>query len=326
MRRPEYLSPSSMSKWALDPNAYYLRYLSDNRLPEEPQNQAMSVGSAFDAYVKSFLYERLFGKPSAPGNDPAFERERIFEDQVQAHNRTFAAQAGEHLFNSYRRLGCLDDLMLSLGRTKGKPRFEMDIRGVATHSHEGTVRKVPFRVKPDLCYVNEHDAVVVLDWKVNGYLSQGVSPTPGFVRARRDGKLPWAHEACKLSTYRGLEVNVAKGLEGYNEEWARQVAIGGWMFGCDVGSQFIVVVHQLTCRPGIGKPNVTVAEHVGFVSPGYQEMLFKVAVEMWDAISSDHVFRHLSKEDSLAMCQLLDQRKETLAAGPRGFVAPALDD
>lgn len=347
MRRPAYLSPSSISKWTLDPNAYYIKYLSDCKMKDEPQTDAMSVGSAFDAYVKSFLYEHLFGKPSKPGNDASFEKDKIFEEQVQPHNRDFARGAGEHLFNTYRQLGALDQLMLDLGRSKGPPRFEMDIRGSASFGKNGVIKSIPFRVKPDLCYVNEHDATVIFDWKVNGYCAKGgVSPMQGFVRARRSGKLNWTHDECKLETHKGLLVNVLKGLEGYNEEWARQCAVGGWMFGQDVGAQFVVCIHQLACRPGVGKPNITVAEHVGFVTKEFQESTFEAAAAMWDAIDTKqhvpdcnrpaatdpvqcscplHVFRHLPLADSVEMCKMLDQRRETLSLGPQGFLAPFLD-
>lgn len=316
-----------MSKWRQDPNAYYLRYLSDNKIGDEPQNQAMAVGSAFDAYVKSFLYEHLFGPPSAPGNDETFDKERIFTEQVEPQNRDFARDVGDYLFGQYRKLGALDQLMLDLGRCKGKPRFEMDIRGKASVGRNGVVKEVPFRVKPDLCYVNEQDATVVFDWKVNGYMSQGKSPTPGFVRARRSGELPWAHAKCKLGTHKGLTVNVANGLEVYDEDWARQCSVGGWMFGCQIGSDFVACIHQLACKPrDVGKPTITVAEHVGFVTPSFQWALFDEAVALWEAINSDHVFRHLSIEDSKALCDVLDQRKATLAAGSQGFLAPILDD
>jgi hypothetical protein len=311
-----------MSKWAVDPNAYYLRYLSDNKLPSEPQTKAMAVGSAFDAFVKAFLFEHIFGK-----TDPRFEKQAIFEDQVEPHNRDWAQDAGEHLFKWYRHLGALDDLMLQLGKTKGPPKFEMDIRGRVSSGHGATVLSVPFRVKPDLCFVNEHDATVVLDWKVNGYESKsGVSPMKGFVRARRSGKLPWTHDDCKLESWRGLLVNTAEGLEKYNEGWATQCIVGGWCFGMSVGSQFVLSIHQLACRPGVGKPNLTVAEHQGFAGPMFQTAVFTGAHAMWEAINSDWVFRNLSKEDSAELCRVLDQRRDTLAMGPQGFISPATED
>lgn len=326
MRKPEYLSPTSMSKWASDPNAYYLHYLSDSPPPREPQTVPMAVGSAFDAYVKSYLYEKLFGDPGAPGNDPAFKRDAIFEEQVAKHNRDAARKDGEHCFWAYKHLGALDDILLELGRSRERPQFEMDVRGAVTHGHYGTVQSVPFRVKPDLHYVNEHGAKVILDWKVNGFYSKsGQSPTPGFVRARRSGKMPWTHDDCTLGTHKGLIVNTKAGLEKYNEEWARQCSVGAWVCGAEVGSEFVAIVHQLACRPGTSRPEITVAEHIAFVSPEYQRSVHLEAVQMWQAINSDHVFRHLSFEESRDLCALLDQRKETLESPRLSSFNPALD-
>ncbi|KKK99128.1 hypothetical protein LCGC14_2635890, partial [marine sediment metagenome] len=86
MRIPEYLSPTSISLWQKDEELFYQRYLSENRLPREPQTQPMSIGSAFDAFCKSYLHEALFGK----GADPCYSRGYLFEEQVQEHNRDWA--------------------------------------------------------------------------------------------------------------------------------------------------------------------------------------------------------------------------------------------
>lgn len=326
MRKPEYLSPTSMTKWARDPNEYYLKYLSDNPPPPDVQTQAMAVGSAFDAYVKSFLYERLFGPVDKPGNDVRFGRDAIFEDQVAPHNRDFGKVAGEHCLASYRYLGALDQLVLDLGRSQGPPQFEMKMYGNIV---DATIGEVRYHVRPDLYFVNEHGARCILDWKVNGYCSMsGQSPKPGFVRGRRSGKLPWVHDDAKLATYKGIILSTKCLADTLDEEWARQLAVGAWVFGNPIGSDFIGIVHQLACRPNtlmLSKPVITVAEHVGFVSPEYQAKIHQEAVKMWAAITSDHVFRHLSYEDSKALCELLDQRKETLAGGFE-VVNPALDD
>lgn len=359
MRSPTYLSPTSMSKWSDNPQGYYLKYLSDIQQPEEPQTRPMSVGSAFDAYVKSFLYEALFGSPHAAGNDVRFSREAIFEEQVEQHNRDWAKTAGEHCFSWYRILGALDGLMIDLGKSKGPPKFEMDVRGPVSYGRFNEVSGqrdaalvVPFRVKPDLHYVNEHDAFVILDWKVNGYCSaSGRSPTPGFIRARRTGKMPWTHDAAKFGTHRGILMNIAKGIEHYEKDWARQCAVGAWVCGAPVGSDFITVIHQLACGTKTGdKPKITVAEHVGHITPAYQEIIHDEAVKMWTAISEKvhdplclamvkvpghdgwicecprHVFRHIPLEDSIALCTLLDNKREVAEMTHNQFISPALDD
>ena len=73
----------------------------------------MSIGSAFDAFLKSHLHKVLFG-----GTDPRFELEAIFEEQVESHNRDWAKVHGEYVFNFYRECGALADLHLSKARMK----------------------------------------------------------------------------------------------------------------------------------------------------------------------------------------------------------------
>ena len=94
MRQPKFLSPSSIGKWNDDREEYYLRYLADNRPPKMAQTLPMSIGSAFDAYTKSYISERLFGKDARP----EFNFSAIFEKQVESQNRDWAKKHGKHAF------------------------------------------------------------------------------------------------------------------------------------------------------------------------------------------------------------------------------------
>src|SRR5688572_30284209 len=109
MKNIEYLSPSAISLWKESQDNYYLRYLTDVPVPRDTQNLPMSIGSAFDAYVKAFLHDNLFGKI-----DPRFEFDTIFEAQVESHNRDWALQNGLYVFEQYKQSGALTDLMLML--------------------------------------------------------------------------------------------------------------------------------------------------------------------------------------------------------------------
>ena len=55
MRKPTYLSFSSMTLHEKDQDEFYLKYLCENRPGRLPQTGPMCVGSSFDAYVKSAL-------------------------------------------------------------------------------------------------------------------------------------------------------------------------------------------------------------------------------------------------------------------------------
>src|SRR6266404_6874123 len=84
----EYLSPSSIGLFFSDLKEFYMHYLCPEKPPRDPQTAAMACGSAFDAYVKSYLYENLIGK------DPKFEFDTIFQAQVEAQHRDYVLKIG----------------------------------------------------------------------------------------------------------------------------------------------------------------------------------------------------------------------------------------
>ncbi|MDE1971259.1 MAG: hypothetical protein KGI50_06835 [Patescibacteria group bacterium] len=302
MRIREYISPSAIKKFYDNVEDYYLHYLADTALEKEPQTQPMSIGSAFDAYTKSYLHERLFGV----GNDPRFSFEAIFETQVEACNRDWARIHGKRAFDDYKRSGALNDLYLDLSAAQGTPRFEFEIKDTL----QGDVSGVVFVGKPDCYYKNKDGHPIVLDWKVNGWCGKGnTSPYPGYVRIRHgDGTVPKQlhHKDAKLITWNGVTINKAKTLEQVNEDWAGQLSVYGWLLGEPVGGEFVTCIHQLACKGTGGFPEVRIAEHCTYVSAEFQKDYYNKSVEMWNVIHSDHILRHLSKEESQSRCSILD--------------------
>lgn len=312
MRKPQYLSPTSLNWFYKNQQEFYLMYLADKRPPRFPQTQPMAVGSAFDAYAKSFLHEKIFGV----GHDPKFAFQTIFESQVEEQNRDFGIIAGKHVFDEYKRNGALADLLLDLQKAIGPPKFELQIQGAINGHREGVTMEmgdVPFLGKPDVAYINKFGANVILDWKVNGYCSKyNVSPMQGYVRLREDGSNKGQHKNAQLMNHKGVMINVAGFLEHFDDEWARQLAIYGWLCGMDVGSDFIVAVDQVVCKPAAPRPLLRIAEHRLRISAGYQWDTFAKAQQAWAIINSDHFFRDVSKEESQARCLALDNTADAL--------------
>ncbi len=316
MRKPQHLSPTGIDKFVTDPQEYYLMYLSDNRPERFPQTQPMAAGSAFDAFAKSFLHEKLFGK----GFDTKYDFNALFESQVEPHNRDFAIKAGQHCFDIYRVNGGLADLLLELQHAVGPPRFEFEVKGVIAGERESIkleFGEVPLLGKPDVFFINSMGAHVILDWKVNGYCSKsGVSPMQGYVRLRDNGFNMGCHKNAQLLKYKGIMLNAASFLEDFDNAWARQLSIYAWLCGMDIGSDFIVAVDQIACRPdkksASGRPGVRIAEHRLKVSVDHQWKIFAEAKHAWEVINSDHFFRDMSKEDSQARCAMLDGMKKAL--------------
>jgi len=312
MRKPEHLSPTSLGIFIKNPQEYYLTYLSDNRPPREPQTQPMAAGSAFDAYVKSYLYERLFGK-----NDPKFELDAIFTAQVVPHNRDWGRPVGLHLFELYKRSGALGNLMLDLQKSISEPRFELEVKGTINGYREGVTKNmlgVPFLGKPDIFYINSQGAHVIFDWKVSGYCAdRTTTPLKGYVRLHDGSVNKGQHKEAQLININGILVNVAQSLDELHEDWARQLSIYGWLCGEDIGGDFIVAIDQLACKAvPDSRPAIRVAEHRSRVRSEFQWNVYSQAQYAWELINSDHFFRDVSKEDSEARCRLLDGFKEAL--------------
>ena len=84
MKTIQYLSPSSIAKYKDNPDEFYMNYLSDKAPPRFPQTEPMAVGSSFDAYVKSYLHQQLFGKSD---HDSTFKRSSRLKSNLKSVTR-----------------------------------------------------------------------------------------------------------------------------------------------------------------------------------------------------------------------------------------------
>lgn len=308
MRIPTYLSYSSLSQFEKDVEEFYLKHLSETRAARLPQERPASVGSAFDAYVKAALYAEL----NLP-QDQRYEFEALFEAQVEPQNRDWARSEGQYVFDCYRQSGMYTTLLNLLRRSIEPPRFEFAVRA--------EIEGVPFLAKPDCRFVLPGPLHVVHDWKINGYCSKSAtSPTKGYMLccdgfvAAKSAKQNKSHgQAHKL--FEPIEVTpgytIDKGyLEDCSTQWADQLSLYGWSLGEKIGDSSVVLsIDQGVAKPmHEGRPRMRFASFRARVRQSYQEFLAKRLRDAWAVISSGHIFRHLSPEDSEIRCQLLDDQ------------------
>ncbi len=303
-RTPTYLSPTSISTYYKNADEFYLRYLADHRPPRFPQTDAMAIGSSFDAFVKSYLHEKLFGK----NKDERFNLRTLFEAQVEKQWWSWAWRHGQIVFDAYNESGTLADLIVELEGAIGQPKFESEMFGTVDGEREGVTIDaggVPLLGKPDVYFINKHGAHVILDWKVNGYCSQwGASPMQGYVRLREIGQPYTTHKTAQCAMVDGIIVNISGYLDHYNKDWARQLSIYSWLCGEEVGAKFIAAIDQIACRNGKFK----FAEHRLRVSSDFQWNVFAQAQTVWKAVTSGHFFLNMTREESAARCKLLDDQ------------------
>lgn len=300
MRTPKYLSPTSVHLHHQDLEEFYMRYLSEVRIPRFPQTKPMSIGSAFDAYVKSYLHRQLFGK----GSSNRFQLENIFEEQVEEHNRDWAWEHGQRVFEQYKSAGCLADLMLELNKSVGDPRFEFSIQDTV----ETDIGDVPLLGKPDVFFINSEGARVVYDWKVNGYCAARItSPMKGYVklRTRGDGQRYTIkqHPRCVAINFKGIIINAAMFLEEGNPIWANQLAIYSWLLGEPVGSEEVIFGIDQIVGP---EDQLRFASHRLRIRPDYHYHLIDRIKVIWDSILKGHIFREMTFDESKARCELLE--------------------
>lgn len=304
MRVPKYLSPTSLAKWHDNQEDYYLQYLADKRPPRFPQTQPMAVGSAFDAHVKSYYHERLFGK----GHDPRFEFDTIFEEQVEKHNRDWARKAGLYVFECYKTSGALNDLLYELANSKSDPRFEFTL--------DSEINGVPLLGKPDLYYIHHDGSPIILDWKVNGFCSKyAKSPNKGYLRIRDGWKgVPsrnanGMHKHAQPMRINGVLINISIFLEDVEVSWAIQLSTYAWLCGAKVGSEFVCALDQIVAKPHtLDKPLLRIAEHRCLTSVEFQHKTLQQYVELWAIINSNHIFRDLEFGVSAQRCEILDRQ------------------
>ena len=273
----------------------------------------MAIGSSFDAHVKSYLHQAIFGK-----TDPKFELRTLFEAQVEEQCRELAWHHGKYAFDCYKGSGALSDLMLEIQRGGKEPRFEFIVQGAVAGQREGIekeIHEVVLHGRPDAAFVNSADKQVILDFKVSGFYSdRPPSPLKGYVRLRgRDGRNLGEHHSAYLMVVDGVTINIGNYLEDLNEDWARQLAIYSWLLGNKVGENVIVAIDQLCCDSTKGVlPEIKTAEHRVRIGKEFQERLFVEILEIWEIVQSDYYFRDMSFEESAARCKLLDEQAAVL--------------
>ncbi len=310
MRIPTYLSFSAMALFEKDPAEFFLKYLSETRPGKLPQTDAMSVGSAFDAYVKACLHSAIFG----PSADPEYEFGALFESQVEPHNRDFALAAGKHAFKAYKLTGAYDELLTLLKESIEPPRFEARLIG--------DIGGVPFLGKPDCRFVLDRGQgriSIVLDWKVRQYCSQyAASPSKGYMLCRDgySGKQSRSHnkehKLYMAYDFRGLTINRGY-MENCNAEYADQCILYAWLLGEPIGGNTVVFIDELCAKPTGDKPLLRVANHRARVRKEHQERLLQRVKTCWNAVVSGHVFLDMSREDSDARIETLKDMAVGLA-------------
>lgn len=305
MRQRKYHSHSSIMKFIDRREEAYLQYLAPVKVEKIPQTRPMAVGSAVDAYIKNYLQWNLFKNY---GKDDRFALEKILTKQVEPHNLDWARKHGMLLFEGYKRSGLLADVVRMMEHAVEDPEMEFTV--------QKEVEGIILLGKPDLIWRTANE-IVILDWKCNGYCSKNpVVPTPGYyiVRDGWEGKRSRSHNTrhkdCFSVIVDGVPVNTASTFSGI---WGQQLCMYAWLMGVPVGGDFIGAIDQF-CGMG-DQVRFRIAQHRARVSANFQEDWMSQIKYIVGLIQTGHIFDELSREESDARCQTLDNYYKAFSDG-----------
>jgi hypothetical protein len=281
-----YISPSSLDTFETNREEWAIRYALKERPPRTPQTQPMSLGSAFDAYIKAHLMECL----SIPG--PGFEQ--MFEKSVEPQHRDWAREHGRRVFEFYSKNGAVANLLFEMESAAEAPRFEADVaRDVKL---DGDTAYKLFG-KTDIYFKNKGGATIILDWKCNGYCSaKKPSPKPGYINSH-SGKM---HRHASPLSFLGMIINASCKIENTDSKWATQLVMYAWSLGAEVGDQFVVGIEQIIALDGIYNFRAV-------ASVEFQQDLHKRLCHMWECCRTGHIFSDLSLADNFAKLEQLEK-------------------
>jgi len=278
-RVPTYLSPTSIDQYFKARRTFVLNRLCTNRPPKFPQTAPMAAGSAFDAYVKNYIVESLYGKGSSYADK--FDLEKVLRSQVEPQNLDWGREHGMWILSEYKRVGALANLMKELAEAEDDPRFELTVQGDITF--HGQLGAIPLLGKPDCCFKHRSGKHVVFDWKVNGYCAKKMASAKGGWLRTMDtlGKQIAPKKNIIMQTYEGILYNAGARL---SKDWELQVVIYGWLLGVPFGEPFFIGIEQLLGQ-GTMQP-LKCASHRHIVLNDSQKEIADKVMEVWAMVTN----------------------------------------
>lgn len=301
------LSYTCLSTWEKDPTEWVLKYLVG--APRLPQTQPMSVGSAFDAFVKSYLYREIFGH-----TDGGYDASSLFEAQVEPQNRDWARVAGMHVFLQYRDAGCAKRLLDMMEQSSSAPVFERKLQAsLPIDRYVPGAEQVPATGFPDLRFHTRSGVPVIVDWKVNGYCGKtATSPSPGYVQCV-DGP-QWVARASR-PVHPKAAVSYLDGIaysDGpFDHKWKDQLTMYNWMLPqapsvpVAQAQEALLIIEQCASGAGTECPPFRFARHSCLSTLDYQTTLAKRIAHMWKHVSDGYAFPLLTRAESDAKVRQL---------------------
>ena len=219
-RRAKFLSPSCIGSYFRNWDDWYDRYIL--RMPSSPQTPAMGLGSAFDAFVKWGIVERL-GKDKCIF--PYNSLEECYEDQVAKH--LDIESIAKTIYEDYTDRGMMRRIFKR--RRDGKlVHAKMESLTLAdVKLSDGS--SVTVGGYPDAILTYENGERYILDWKINGFFSKkrvGIGKGCVFVCGNCTGREKVGRVTDFSSTAWNTQLTIYSMCEGVDNAIIHQAAFG----------------------------------------------------------------------------------------------------
>lgn len=278
--RIKRVSPTALNWFEKDPDKFVMYYVLG--MKRENQTRAMAIGSAFDARIKGELEAELLGV--------ANRWEQLYESQVEEPLRKFCLIRSEEILESYKKSGAYTALLRDLETRQGEPRFEFDVAGTIIVNE----LEIPIFGKPD-GYIELAECLLVLDWKVNGFMSSA-SPARGYVALREaSGRDRGAHKDILAFKRYGLKIASADYMRA---DWKTQLLMYQWMLDANPTKPWVAQIEQLAYTQASGEKELRVATHRTIIEDSFIEDVACRVYNCWSAVVNQHYYSDRTKEES----------------------------
>ena len=274
--RLKRISPTALGYFEKDPMRFVLYYVMGRE--RDKQTHAMAIGSGFDARIKGQIEADLLGKENRWAE--------LFQAQVEPQHRDFVSKHSATILRKYMDCGAYKAFMKVAKNFVGEPRFEFDAE--AKLDINGLL--CPIYGKPD-CFFELPECFVVLDWKVNGFMTSA-SPAAGYVSLWDEkGHNHGQHKSVTPMRQYGIMVGSGGDMR---EDWRTQLRIYEMMIDSTDRLPWISGIEQLAFSDGV----MRVASHRCVMPKAFCAELLQRIYRCWYHVTTRHYFHEMTKEES----------------------------
>jgi hypothetical protein len=246
-RQITHISPSTFADWKRCQYKVYLKKQSGEIQPTYKSSLAMSIGSAFDAFIKEYIAKKRGIK------SPLLDLNLMLTKNIPESLRPEAIKQGRELAKIYIDLGLAAPYLEKIYDIKLEQELYIQINHIPILGQLDMIANgVPF------------------DWKTRGFENNSAYPHKGWQRH------------IKYNTNNGtfdiLEQDAPISMENKNPAWATQLMFYNWLAGNEAKSSYYV--HEI-CKC---KDSIHFVLHTGTISLPFALTLIQDLTLMWEQL------------------------------------------